>query len=96
MFVRCLKYTKAVFRMHVSQHSLLSAVSCHIMLCSLVGIYQFPYVSKDRTASIFYLETSLNIYQSARRHIQDNLYLCVCICMYVCLHVCMYAMDTNI
>lgn len=56
------------------------------MLCSLVRIYQFTYVSEDRAASIFYLETSWTIYQSARRHIQNNLNLCVC----------MYAMDTNI
>ena len=74
MFVHSLKYTKAVFRMRVSQHSLSSTVSCDIMLCSLVGIYHFTYVSKDRAASIFYLETSLTIY---------HICMCVCVCVYI-------------
>jgi hypothetical protein len=67
------------------------------MPCSLVGIYQCTYVSKDRASSIFYLETSLTIYQSAGRHIQENLNLCVCVYVCVCMYtyVCMYGMDTN-
>jgi hypothetical protein len=58
---------------------------------------------KNRADSIFYLETSLTIYQSARRHIQENLNLCVCVyvcmyvyvCIYIYIHICMPWIQTS-